>query len=251
MQCIDAHRVDGPNPAAGVNLGPLSLMRQRVAALYVADRQRRLIEVNQWDGGIAPRFHLLRTREGCFWRFRHDVPERLAAAIGELAAREPPLDDPRAAPTYRDAYHRLLADGAPIEADWSGPAYGFAQLPSAPDPDVVAIGSSNAELLRPLLEDWLPDVPFRQPFLALVQDGVAVSVCASVRISATAHEAGVATAPGWRRRGLATRAVSAWSAAVHARGATPFYSTSWDNVASQSVARALGLILLGTDYHIR
>jgi RimJ/RimL family protein N-acetyltransferase len=37
---------------------------------------------------------------------------------------------------------------------------------------------------------------------------------------------------------------------VRALDATPFYSTSWDNLASQGVARRLGLTLAGVDFHL-
>ena len=31
---------------------------------------------------------------------------------------------------------------------------------------------------------------------------------------------------------------------------TPLYSTSWDNEASRAVARRLGLLLIGEDWHL-
>jgi hypothetical protein len=33
-------------------------------------------------------------------------------------------------------------------------------------------------------------------------------------------------------------------------GAAPFYSTSWDNLASQGLARTLGLVVIGTNFNI-
>ena len=101
------------------------------------------------------------------------------------------------------------------------------------------------------MSDWLPDVEHRSPFLAAIENDQAVAVCASVRISAAAHEAGVETHPGHRRKGHAARVVAAWVAAVLATGAAPYYSTSWDNLASQAVARRLEFELVGVDYHVR
>ena len=99
-------------------------------------------------------------------------------------------------------------------------------------------------------ETWLVDVPHRQPFVAIVEGGRAVSLCCSVRISPAVHCAGVKTLAAHRRRGHAVSAVAGWAAAVRALGAAPFYSTSWDNEASQSVAVRLGLSLAGVDFHV-
>ena len=93
------------------------------------------------------------------------------------------------------------------------------------------------------------------PVAAVVADGRAVSVCFSSRLTSRVAEAGVETAEPFRGRGYATRAVAAWAHAVRAGsprdsaggGRLPLYSTSWENLASQAVARRLGLRLYGVD----
>jgi RimJ/RimL family protein N-acetyltransferase len=112
------------------------------------------------------------------------------------------------------------------------------------------IDDKNVDLLRYRFRDWLPDIPYRQPFMALIEGGHAVSICASVRISEAVHCAGVETHPDYRQRGYALDVVAGWAHAVRSRGATPFYSTSWDNVASRRVASRLGFLLVGVDFHI-
>ena len=71
-----------------------------------------------------------------------------------------------------------------------------------------------------------------------------------MRVSPAVHCAGVETHLDFRRRGHAADAVAGWAFAVRALGAAPFYSTSWDNLASQAVAARLGFRLAALDFHV-
>jgi RimJ/RimL family protein N-acetyltransferase len=115
---------------------------------------------------------------------------------------------------------------------------------------VLAITQSNAEVLRGGFEELVAEVSDWQPVVAIVEDGRAVSMCHSVRITSETHEAGVKTLPGFRGKGYAQDVVTGWAHLVRSLGALPLYSTSWDNTASQAVARKLGLAPYGTDFHI-
>ena len=86
--------------------------------------------------------------------------------------------------------------------------------------------------------------------MAVIVDGQAAAVCASVRITDAAHEAGVETLEGYRRKGYAVAVVSTWASAVEKMGVLPLYSTAVENVASQKVAARLGLSQYGADFHI-
>lgn len=225
-------------------------MSRHLEALYVHDERGRMAAVNQWDGGTVPRFHLSRTTEGALCRVRSDLPDALAAALTDWVRREPTLaglDDP---PAHAEVYARLLEEHAPIESVGSGPVYRFPSLRPGPDPAVVPIDEANSGALRRYLSEWLPDVPHRRPFFALLDDGHAVATCASVRITPRAHEAGVETAERYRGRGHASRVVAVWAAAVQAAGAEPLYSTSWENRASRGVAERLRLEPIGADLHL-
>jgi len=83
--------------------------------------------------------------------------------------------------------------------------------------------------------------------MAVVEDDEAVSLCFSARLTERAAEAGVQTLEAYRGRGYAPAAVIAWAHAIRATGQIPLYSTSWDNRASQAVARKLGLVQYGVD----
>lgn len=150
---------------------------------------------------------------------------------------------------YGQYLKEIAAFASPISMN-AGPVYAF------PDPCVVdglsiSIDRTNADLLRGPLEEWLPDAENGRPMAAALADGQAISVCASVRVSATAHCAGVETAPQYRGMGLASKAAAGWANLVRSRGAEPYYATSFDNVASQGVARRLGLIPIGGEFSVR
>jgi predicted GNAT family acetyltransferase len=76
------------------------------------------------------------------------------------------------------------------------------------------------------------------------------SVCFSARNTPVAAEAGVDTVEEFRGRGYAPAVVAAWARAVRQEGRVPLYSTSWDNLASRSVARKLGLVMYGADFSL-
>ena len=222
-------------------------MQLHVQALYVHDEQARLVAINDGSGNRAPRFFLGQTNQGHVWRFRNDLPLELCAELTALCQREPLTTAER--PIYEMEYGRLLAEHQPIAQIWFGPAYWFAEgVTVAPGP--IPITEQNADLLQAELADWLPDVLTQQPFMAMVVNGQAVAVCASVRITEVAHEAGVETLVGYRQQGYGAAVVSAWAEAVVKKGALPIYSTSIENRASQRVATRLGLSQYGSDFHI-
>jgi GNAT superfamily N-acetyltransferase len=227
----------------------LALMRKRLATLYRCDNRDRILAVNYFVAIAAPRFHLMRTAFGNIARYRSDVPDDLVAQLDKICTREPIIDPPTRLPALYDEYLNALGSRPANEDEWSGPAY-MIDRDTAPLAPPIAIDDTNAQLLRSGLDAWLPDVQHSQPLVAVVAGGRAVSLCASVRISAAVHCAGVETLPEYRRRGYAVSAVAAWARAVRARGAMPFYSTSWDSVASQAVAARLGASLAGVDFHV-
>lgn len=223
------------------------LLEARIGALYRTDGDGRLLGTNEWDSRPAPRFHLMRTAARPILRGRAGLPADLLQRLQALSLREPADQAITRLPAEHDRYMTVLAEHAPVEKIWAGPAYVLP--PATPDLDVVNIDEGARERLAGRFDDWLEDVPHRRPFVAVIAEGAAAAICASVRISPTVHCAGVETHPDFRRRGYALAAVAGWAQAVRACGATPFYSTSWDNLASQRVARRLGGQLVGVDFH--
>ena len=144
---------------------------------------------------------------------------------------------------------RLLEKHAPIKSVSNGPAYYFSEDIS-PSRQPIDVPEDHAMRLRRGFEALIAELADWQPFVALIVDGHAVSVCRSVRITPEAHEAGVETLPDFRGRGYAADVAAAWTSRVRAQGAIPLYSTSWENDASQAVARKLHLACYGADFSI-
>jgi RimJ/RimL family protein N-acetyltransferase len=194
----------------------------------------------------APRLFLGRTMAGHVVRYGAAVPDALARRLEAILDGQPPVGDLHAPPAALAAVREALARHAPITTESGGPAYRFPASIARPG-EVVHLTGANRELVRdtyPWLYDELADW---QPCFAVVRDGAAVSVCFSSRMGADAAEAGVDTLPAFRGRGYAATVTAAWGAAVRETGRIPLYSTAWENLASQGVARRLGLIMFGAD----
>lgn len=159
--------------------GQLDLFRKRIAALHRLDERGRLVEVNQWNGGAAARFFLMRTPVGALCRCRADLPDELVLRLEDLCAREPRQEVPARLPAWRERYLELLEEHAPVHRIWAGPAYIVAPK-ACPSTSATPIGENNAHLLRGDFEDWLPDIPHQQPFLAVLEGGPSRSARACV-----------------------------------------------------------------------
>jgi RimJ/RimL family protein N-acetyltransferase len=221
-------------------------MELHTAALFRHDAAGRIVTTNEPDGDRAPRLYLGRTRGGNLWRFRDDLPPSLVRDLDTILSAEPIVTDLRQPPTCLAALHGALAAHAPVADTWQGPAWYFPDAISPPS-NIVAILPSTRHLLRehyPYTAEHLEEL---QPCLAVVDNGAAISICSTVRLTGAAAEAGVDTVEAFRGRGYATAVSAAWALAIRQSGRIPLYSTSWDNLASRGVARRLGLILYGVD----
>jgi hypothetical protein len=213
-----------------------------VAVRFASDARGRLT-------GQAPSLYVLRTADAATCRVHADLPDDCAERL--LAIAERPRGRPRDWEREYGAYLAALAAVAPITSMRAGPLYVCPpDLPAAEA--YVRLGPENADLLEGgALAEWAPDARSgRTLMLAVVEAGQVVSLCASVRVSPAFHHAGVETAPAARGRGHAGRAVAAWAEHVRAAGAAPLYGTTFDNLASQTVARRLGLSLIASEFSV-
>ena len=222
-----------------------------VDALFVHDEHGQMVATNEPkpDQTIAPRLYLGRSDSGGVLRFRRGMQETTRAALRVLAAPELMPKDFNSEPVDQAAIEEILAAEQAIERVYSGPAFRFSDSPVSP-PEVIRISPSNSQLLVPGF-NWLADqLAARNPVMAMVVGGTAVSVCYSARVGPDASEAGVETLPEHRRHGYASAVAVAWAAAVRLGRQIPLCSTWWGNRASRRLACRLGLIQYGTDFHI-
>ena len=219
--------------------------------LFTHNGNGRMVNINELEGEAAPRFFMGRTREGHICRFRHDVPNEVAEQICALVEREPIPQDLHEPPLYLEEYKRILESHAPIQHMHSGPAYYFPEvLPVSNSAVSTRMTRDNATALEfdfPWITRHLEAMP---PVFAVVLDGRAVALCFSSRLPVGADEAGVFVLEGYRGRGYAAVVVAGWAAAIRELGRIPLYSTDWTNLASQQVAKKLGLVMYGEDVSI-
>lgn len=236
-----------------MDMTDLQLLELQVDALFTHDAAGRIVAINEPDGGPAPRFFLGRTRIGNVWRLRHDLPKATARRLSELAAAEPVTDDLRAEPHNLAAFLEALQGDRALPQVWSGPAYRVPDTLPAQTLAVTPITRANLGQLSRMNWDQAAlarGLEQSEPMFAVVDNDVAVSLCFSSRLTARAAEAGVETIEAYRGRGYAPAVVSAWARAVRASGRVPLYSTSWNNHASQAVARKLGLTRYASDFSL-
>lgn len=235
-------------------LSDLQLIDVQVSALFACDadgRLRYIAEPGYAEAELdpAPRLWMGRTKAGNRWRFRYDLPDDLMRDLDELCRAEPAAENLAEPPVQADAIRAVLQAYAPIVEELRGPAYWI------PDhvpvlAGAVLITEANAQVLD-------GHFPWKRtsraglttgPVTAAVVDNSAVSICYCARLTDQAAEAGVETAESARGRGYASAAVAAWASAIRQRGLLPLYSTSWENHASQGVARKLGMVCYGEDW---
>lgn len=227
-------------------LSDAHLIDLQAETLFTHDAAGRLLRLREPNGGPAPRFFLGRTATSRAMRFRADVSGNAMREIENLVSAEPISANVQSDPAALDTIRAILARAAPVRRENRGPAYRFPDQIIRPS-DVVAITRANAHLGGQGFAWLFDEVDARQPCYAVVRGGEAVALCFCARRGARAAEAGVETLEPYRGRGYATTVTAGWALAVRTLGLIPLYSTSWDNLASQGVARRLGLIRYGSD----
>ena len=222
------------------------LIRIHADILFRYNASGRMVCSNDPEGRPAPRLFAVRGRGGSVVRFGETVADDLARRLAEIVERRAPAGTLRVPSEVLATVRETLEQDAPVMEEDGGPAYRFPDSLTVRE-DVVQITEANVELARDTYPWLCRELADWWPCFAMVRDGAAVSVCFSSRLGPTAAEAGVDTLTAFRGRGYAAAVTVAWAAAIRRAGRIPLYSTSWENLASQGVARRLGLIVYGAD----
>ncbi len=196
--------------------------------------------------------------DGCAVRISSHVPSAVAVRLTEFPRFGSRTEDLAHRPPELNRWAELLAPQKPTSVT-GGPTYLVQSTPALPSAGQLFTSAEPTPALlraaRPqpwwtpqewedLLAGWLG------PW-AIAMDGLlVVASCHTPRADHTAAEAGVWTHPDSRRRGHAATVTAAWAAVARQDHGVLFYSTAEHNLASQGVARRLGLRLLGWIWQI-
>lgn len=236
-----------------MQIDPAGFAETHLGLLYVRDRRRRLVRSRDPDVR-APLVHLVRSAMGNCWCVSTSLDDALAGQLERALAAVPPLQDPAGPPASDalDAVRGLLSGVAPSITEDHGPIFAFPSYMSFLERQAeVLLDAASARTVPEL--SWISSASRDSRPICVIrnEDGEIVSVCHSSRSKRTAAEAGVETAPGYRRQGFAVRVVQAWADEVMASGRTPVYSTSWRNTASLATAARLDLLAVAEDWSVR
>ncbi|MFM1654181.1 GNAT family N-acetyltransferase [Brevibacillus sp. B_LB10_24] len=222
------------------------LMETQVNVLFKHNEVGRMTTINESSAGSAPRFFLGITKQGNVVRYHETLDEGVINELEQFVEKASWLDAPNQ--VNMAEIIQVLSKDRPLDRVYLGPAYVFPDLRGR-STQAVRITHKNIELLRQYFSDFVDDVTHGQPVFAIVQNQVAVSLCCSARNSSIAAEASLHTARDFRGNGYGMEVSTAWAAEIQNQGRIALYSTAWNNLASQAVAKKLNLRQYGIDLH--
>lgn len=218
-----------------------ALLDVHAEVLFRHDAGGRLTTMNEPPYDLAPWLYIGSAPSGQCIRYHSTLePDVVQSIASELA--EGVVDIAK--------LMKILGSVKPIHHCWMGPAYRFGTVSDVATEAVTRITRENKHLLLPNFPYTFEELEDRLPCVAVVHDGAAVSVCSSARHCSKAAEASLYTLPEFRGRNYGALVTKAWAAEVQRTGRVALYSTSWDNFASQAIARKLNLIQYAVDFHI-
>ena len=223
-------------------LSDIELMKHHMNVLFKHDAENRMSVVNEPPYEAAPRFFLGVTKYGSEVSFSYSLALRIVEKLEEIIGTIPSAN--------LGEVIEVLSMDRPVTKLWIGPAYVFPDVRKMTCTTAIKVTDKNKEILKPHFPHTFENFEYKQPCFVIVEDNIPVSICCSARQTSKADEASVSTHEHYRGRAYGVNVASAWAAEVQKQGRIALYSTSWDNFASQSLARKLQLVQYGTDIHM-
>jgi hypothetical protein len=221
----------------------LALLRLELETLWITDADGRVICSRTPDRRPAPLLVVAAGTSGICWAVSTAVPAEVEREIADALSTTSPNMVVGWTPDSADPLLENLARVGPVAEPEGGPSF---VVPSDLHPTGAIETRPGADRERDRLVERMPEADraaLSEPWSVALADGQVAAVCETARSAPASVEAGVWTYERYRRRGYAAAVVATWATTVRDR--TAFYSTSWENVASQGVARRLGLRPLG------
>jgi len=223
-------------------LSDLELMVHHVNVLFRHDNENRLTVVNELPYDVAPRIFIGATRLGNVVRFSKSLDDSLVKKLEQVTGSNPGA--------LLGEVIKILSKDRIVNNIWIGPAYVFPDVRDRTCTKAIMLTNKNKEILKPYFPYTFGDFENKQPCFVIVEDNIPVSICCSARQTLKAAEASVFTHENYRGRAYGADVANAWASEVQKQGRSALYSTSWDNFASQSLARKLQLVQYGNDIHM-
>lgn len=220
-------------------LTDLELMERHVKVLFKHDLENRITLVNEPPFEQAPLISMGVTKYGNVVRYSNTLKEDLIEKLNKVI-------NTNASINLAEIINKLSM--AHQFNDFSiGPAYVFPDVCDRIHTKTIQVTHENKELLKPYFPYTFEDFEYKQPCFVIVENNIPVSICCSARKTEQADEASLFTHEEYRGRGYGLEVTTAWAKEVQKQGRLALYSTSWDNFASQAVAKKLKLYQYGTD----
>ncbi|MCS0787973.1 GNAT family N-acetyltransferase [Cytobacillus firmus] len=223
-------------------ISDLELMELHVNVLFRHDSENRVIAVNEPPYGAAPRIFIGATGMGSIVRYSTSLDKSTVEKLDQVIGANPGA--------HPGKMIKALSIDHLLSNLWTGPAYVFPDVRDRTYSRAIKITHENKEILKSQFPYTYEDFEYKQPCFVIIEDNIPVSICCSARQTSKADEASVFTHVDYRGRAYGADVAKAWAAEVQIQGRIALYSTSKDNLASQSVARKLQLAQYGTDIHI-
>lgn len=216
----------------------LELMKLHIEVLYQQNNKKQLTVVNEPPFEEAPFIFIGSTKEGRIEKYSEKVDDLLKKRLQNSIKNQP---DDLIVGLINEFTNRVG-----LHEFTMGPAYVFPEIEQVSD-EVIIVTEATKELLKDDFKFTFLDFKAKQPCAVMMKDERVVALCCSARQSNKAAEASVYTVEKYRGNGYGAAVTKAWAQQIQALGKVALYSTTWDNFASQGVARTLGLHQYGVD----